>query len=162
MNSLSEADRSALRLSAFGMVFQSGYLVPELSLLENAALPSWLLGAKRDTARSRAEEMFERLGIAEVAGRLPAEVSGGQLQRAAVARALAHGPRVVFADEPTGALDSTNSVLVFDALCEQAAALGALVVVVTHETALAQRCERVITLSDGLIESDRMALAQVP
>ncbi|MDH3295364.1 MAG: ATP-binding cassette domain-containing protein [Acidimicrobiia bacterium] len=148
---LSEADRSSIRLSDFGFVFQFGYLVPELTLLENTALPGWLGGASRREATMAASRTLDHLGIGDVAGRLPGEVSGGQMQRAAVARAVVHKPRVIFADEPTGALDSANAALVFDTLLQQARDLGALLLVVTHENGLAERCDRTVTMTDGRI-----------
>ncbi len=154
MAELSDGERTKRRLADFGFVFQFGYLVPELSLVENVALPVWLAGTAKREARSMAAEMLERLGIAELADRTPSAVSGGQLQRAAVARALVHRPAVIFADEPTGALDSTNSRLVFEALLDQSEKLDSMLLVVTHEPGLAAMCDRVVTLSDGQIESD--------
>src|SRR4051812_33329576 len=112
IDQLSERERSALRRKDFGFVFQFGELVPELTLAENVALPLRLAGLSRRTAETRGLELLERLEVADVAGKRSSEVSGGQAQRAAVARALVHRPRVVFADEPTGALDTVNGELV--------------------------------------------------
>ncbi len=155
LGDLSEVGRSRLRLRFFGMVFQSGFLVPELTILDNVALPAWLLGGSRSDSRERAQELLARLGIADRALHLPAEVSGGELQRAALGRALIHRPRVVFADEPTGALDSANSGVVFDLLCELGREIGSLVMVATHNEELAARCGRSIYLMDGTVRSDR-------
>lgn len=116
LHEMSEKRRSQVRLRDFGFVFQFGELVPELSLLENVALPVWMGGVSRSEANRQASGALERFGIADLAGRRPSDVSGGEQQRAAVARALAHSPKVVFADEPTGALDSVNAQTVLEAL----------------------------------------------
>ena len=151
IDNLSERERSALRRRDFGFVFQFGELVPELTLVENVALPLRLAGLGRRTAEQRGLEMLGRLEVAEVAGKRASEVSGGQAQRAAVARALVHNPRVVFADEPTGALDSANSELVLDALCSLARDVGSAVVLVTHEPRIAAFADREIVLRNGAI-----------
>ena len=118
---MTDAERSALRRSEFGFVFQFGQLVPELTCLENVALPLRLDGVRPQGGRARgAADWLERLEVADVAGKRPGEVSGGQGQRVAVARALVTGPRVVFADEPTGALDSLNGERVMRLLTEAA------------------------------------------
>lgn len=144
-----ERRRSDWRLRHVGLVFQFGDLVPELSLAENVALPLLLAGAERREVRRRAAEMLERLEIADLARRRPTEVSGGESQRAAIARALAHGPAVVLADEPTGALDSTTGQLVLEALLAAAREQNSAVVLVTHEARLSSCCDREITLRDG-------------
>jgi putative ABC transport system ATP-binding protein len=148
--------RSALRRSDFGFVFQFGSLVPELTALENVALPLRLAGRRRKDADEQARSWLERLEVGEVATKLPGEVSGGQGQRVAVARALVAGPRVVFADEPTGALDSLNGELVMDLLIGAAREQGASVVLVTHEPRVAAYADREVVLRDGALE------AQVP
>jgi putative ABC transport system ATP-binding protein len=152
LDSASEKARSDERLRHMGLVFQFGYLVPELTLAENVALPLLVTGTSRRAAQQRAMELLERLEASDVADRRPSEVSGGQMQRAAVARALAHRPRVVFADEPTGALDSANGQLVLEAMIAAARDDRAAVVVVTHEARLASYCDREIVLVDGVIE----------
>ncbi|BEP16601.1 ABC transporter ATP-binding protein [Acidothermaceae bacterium B102] len=148
---LSERERSALRRQDFGFVFQFGELVPELTLAENVALPLRLAGLGRRTAEQRARELLTRLEVAEVADKRASEVSGGQAQRVAVARALVHRPRVVFADEPTGALDSANGELVLDALCSLARDFGSAVVLVTHEPRIAAFADREIVMRNGAI-----------
>jgi putative ABC transport system ATP-binding protein len=140
---------SALRRTAFGFVFQFGRLVPELSCRENVALPLRLSGVGRREAAGRAAEWLERLRVADVAGALPGEVSGGQGQRVAVARALVMAPRIVFADEPTGALDSLSGERVMTLLTAAARETGAAVVLVTHEPRIAAYADREIVVRDG-------------
>ncbi|MGA8114755.1 MAG: ABC transporter ATP-binding protein [Actinocatenispora sp.] len=149
LSSMSDRDRSALRRSDFGFVFQFGQLVPELTCLENVALPLRLDGVKRREAERRATEWLERLEVTDVAGKRPGEVSGGQGQRVAVARALVTTPRVVFADEPTGALDSLNGERVMRLLTEAARQSGAAVLLVTHEPRVAAYSDREIVVRDG-------------
>ena len=146
---LSDTDRSALRRADFGFVFQFGQLVPELTCLENAALPLRLGGVSRRAAEKEAAEWLGRLEVADVAGKRPGEISGGQGQRVAVARALMHGPKVVFADEPTGALDSLNGERVMTLLVRASRESGAAVVVVTHEPRVAAYCDREVIVRDG-------------
>jgi putative ABC transport system ATP-binding protein len=145
----SEEARSRVRRDEFGFVFQFGSLVPELTAVENVALPLRLAGGNRRRSESRAREWLERLDVLDVAGKRPGEMSGGQGQRVAVARALVAGPRVVFADEPTGALDSLNGELVMDELMRAARAQGASVVLVTHEARIAAYADRDVVLRDG-------------
>ncbi|MFJ6794635.1 ABC transporter ATP-binding protein [Streptomyces sp. NPDC091268] len=149
IGALSDARRSALRRTEFGFVFQFGRLVPELTCLENVALPLRLNGVKRKEAETRALEWMTRLEVEDVAGRRPGEASGGQGQRVAVARALVTRPRVVFADEPTGALDTLNGERVMRLLTETARAAGAALVLVTHETRVAAYSDREILMRDG-------------
>jgi putative ABC transport system ATP-binding protein len=145
-----DAELSRLRRSDFGFVFQFGHLVPELTLLENVALPLRLNGVRRRAAEQRALEELDRVQVAEVAGHRPGEVSGGQAQRAAVARALIAGPRIVFADEPTGALDSLNGERVMDLFTAAARERGAAVLLVTHEARIAAYADREVTVRDGV------------
>jgi putative ABC transport system ATP-binding protein len=145
----SDARRSELRRTQFGFVFQFGRLVPELSCSENVSLPLRLGGARRGEATSRAREWLERLEVADVASKLPGEVSGGQGQRVAVARALVTRPRVVFADEPTGALDSLNGERVMQLLTAAARETAAAVVLVTHEPRVAAYADREVIVRDG-------------
>ncbi|MQS09720.1 ABC transporter ATP-binding protein [Streptomyces alkaliphilus] len=150
MTDLSDAQRSALRRSSFGFVFQFGHLVPELTCRENVALPLRLNGVGRREAERRADEWLERLEVHDVADHRPGTVSGGQGQRVAVARALVGRPRVLFADEPTGALDSLNGERVMELFTEAARTTGAAVVLVTHESRVAAWSDREIVVRDGI------------
>ncbi|MEU9034377.1 ABC transporter ATP-binding protein [Streptomyces sp. NPDC048352] len=149
LSAMNDAERSALRRGDFGFVFQFGQLVPELTCVENAALPLRLAGTRRKEAERTALHWMERLQVEDLAAKRPGEVSGGQGQRVAVARALVTGPRVIFADEPTGALDSLNGELVMQLLTEAARSANAAVVLVTHETRVAAYSDREIVVRDG-------------
>ncbi|MEU1473174.1 ABC transporter ATP-binding protein [Streptomyces sp. NPDC005761] len=149
LSAMSDAERSALRRSEFGFVFQFGQLVPELTCVENVALPLRLNGTRRRTAERTALEWMQRLEVDDIGAKRPGEVSGGQGQRVAVARALAASPKVVFADEPTGALDSLNGERVMRLLTEAARSSNAAVVLVTHEARVAAYSDRDITVRDG-------------
>ncbi len=146
---MDDKGRSALRRTEFGFVFQFGQLVPELTCLENVALPLRLTGAKRGPAEAKAKEWLARLEVDNLAKRRPGDVSGGQAQRVAVARALVTGPKVVFADEPTGALDSLNGEKVMQMLTQAARETHAAVVLVTHEPRVAAYSDREIVVRDG-------------
>ncbi|WP_329118180.1 ABC transporter ATP-binding protein [Streptomyces sp. NBC_01465] len=148
---LGEQERSALRRTSFGFVFQSAELVPELTLRENIELPLELTGVAGKERRRRTDELLERLGLGAQSGKRPAKVSGGQAQRAAVARAVAHRPAVVFADEPTGALDTANGATVTDLLLDLAKESGSSIVLVTHDRDLAARAGRTVELLDGAV-----------
>ncbi|MER5767566.1 ABC transporter ATP-binding protein [Streptomyces sp. NPDC001985] len=151
MASMPDAERSALRRTEFGFVFQFGQLVPELSCTENVALPLRLAGTKRKAAHAAAREWLERLEVADVGGKRPGEVSGGQGQRVAVARALVTSPRVLFADEPTGALDSLNGERVMRLLTDASRESGTAVVLVTHEARVAAYSDREVVVRDGTV-----------
>ncbi|MFG2328738.1 ABC transporter ATP-binding protein [Streptomyces sp. NPDC048604] len=151
LTALSDTARSALRRSDFGFVFQFGQLVPELTCVENVALPLRLAGERRRKAEARAAEWLARLEVEDVAGKRPGEISGGQGQRVAVARSLVTAPRVVFADEPTGALDSLNGERVMRLLTDAARDTGAAVVLVTHEARVAAYSDREIVVRDGRV-----------
>lgn len=153
LDRLPEAVRTRLRRDEFGFVFQFGGLVPELTAIENVALPLLLGGHRRRAARDAAAGWLGRLGVAGIAERRPGEVSGGQQQRVAVARALVTGPRVVFADEPTGALDTLAGEGVMEALLAAASEQGATVVLVTHEHRVAAYAERAVLVRDGTVAS---------
>jgi putative ABC transport system ATP-binding protein len=147
---MSETELARLRRQAIGFVFQAFQLVDELTALENVELPALLAGARPRTARRRAAELLERVGLADRAAHLPAGLSGGQRQRVAVARALIGGPRIVLADEPTGNLDSaaTNEVLrLFAGLRTE----GQTLLLVTHDARVAATADRVITMRDGAL-----------
>lgn len=149
LNDLSEDDRSDLRRKNFGFVFQFAELVPELTLRQNIALPLELNGWRRSAQRKRVTELLEQLDIQEQADRRPVQVSGGQAQRAAVARAIAHRPQVLFADEPTGALDSVNGAIVLDSMLQLAKENHTSVVLVTHDKAIAGRADEIVRMRDG-------------
>ncbi|MER7880501.1 ABC transporter ATP-binding protein [Streptomyces solisilvae] len=149
LTAMSDTERSSLRRGEFGFVFQFGQLVPELSCSENVALPLRLNGVKRKEAESRASAWMERLEVADVAHKRPGEVSGGQGQRVAVARSLVTGPQVLFADEPTGALDSLNGERVMELLTEAARETRTAVVLVTHEARVAAYSDREVVVRDG-------------
>ncbi|HIW61739.1 MAG TPA: ABC transporter ATP-binding protein [Candidatus Stackebrandtia excrementipullorum] len=146
---MSDGERSALRRSDFGFIFQFGQLVPELTCLENVALPLRLDGVKRKEAERRARHSLERLEVVDVADQRPGEVSGGQGQRVAVARAMIIEPSIVFADEPTGALDSLNGEAVMRLLTTAAKEDGCAVVLVTHEARVAAYSDREVVVRDG-------------
>lgn len=154
---MTDAERSALRRSEFGFVFQFGQLVPELTCLENVALPLRLAGAGRRAAESTANEWLQRLEVADVADKRPGQASGGQGQRVAVARALVTSPKVVFADEPTGALDSLNGERVMQLLIAAARDTGAAVVLVTHEARIAAYSDREAVVRDGRVREQEYA-----
>ncbi|MGO4752532.1 ABC transporter ATP-binding protein [Streptomyces sp. 2MCAF27] len=149
LSAMPDSQRSALRRGEFGFVFQFGQLVPELSCVENVALPLRLNGVRRKEAESRALAWLERLEVDDVRAKRPGEVSGGQGQRVAVARSLVTNPRVLFADEPTGALDSLNGERVMELLTEAARETNAAVVLVTHEARVAAYSDREVVVRDG-------------
>jgi len=148
---LSDADRSRLRRTRFGFVFQFGQLVPELPAIENVALPLLLNGVGRTDAERRAAPWFPRLGLEGLEGRRPGELSGGEAQRVAIARAMVIEPSVVFADEPTGSLDSLAGEHVMEMLTQAANEQGASVVLVTHEPRVAAYAHREVVVRDGRI-----------
>lgn len=149
---LGDADRSALRLRRFGFVFQHGLLLPELRAWENVALPLLLAGASRDTARQKAADELARLGLTGLDDRRIGQLSGGEAQRVAIARALATRPAVIFADEPTGELDSVTADGVLDALLESGTTPSQALLIVTHDEGVAARCDRIVRLRDGRVE----------
>jgi putative ABC transport system ATP-binding protein len=151
IDTLGDAERTVLRRTRFGFVFQFGQLVPELTTADNVALPLLLNGARRKEAYQKAASWLERLGLAELGGRRTGELSGGQAQRVAIARALAPRPQVVFADEPTGALDSLTGERVMDLLIDSARQEGTTVVLVTHDARVAAYAERMVMVRDGRV-----------
>ncbi|MFC7930899.1 ABC transporter ATP-binding protein [Streptomyces cinereoruber] len=157
LTALSDRERSSLRRTDFGFVFQFGQLVPELTCAENVALPLRLNGEKRKIAEARAVAWLARLEVDDVAAKRPGEISGGQGQRVAVARALVTAPRVIFADEPTGALDSLNGERVMSLLTEASRDTGAAVVLVTHEARVAAYSDREIVVRDGRVRDAEWA-----
>jgi len=151
IGSLTDRERTRLRRTDFGFVFQFGQLVPELTALENVALPLRLGGTKRSAAEVVAGEWLGRLEVDDVAAKRPGDMSGGQGQRVAIARALVAAPKAVFADEPTGALDSLNGERVMRLLTEAARGAGTAVVLVTHEPRVAAYADREIIVRDGRV-----------
>lgn len=146
-----DAARSAVRRRHLGFVFQDHLLLPELTAVENAALPLLLVGTARAAAEAHAAAWLGALGLSGMENRRIGELSGGQAQRVAIARAQVTGAPVVFADEPTGALDSTTSFEVLDALLHATTGQGRSLVVVTHDAEVARRCDRVLHMRDGRI-----------
>ncbi|MDO5723588.1 MAG: ABC transporter ATP-binding protein [Flaviflexus sp.] len=155
LTSLSDAQRSRLRREKFGFVFQDGQLIEELSALENVAFPLLLLGQSRSAAIRQAKTWLDRLGLADKYHNKPGEMSGGQAQRVAVARALVHEPAIVFADEPTGALDQATGHEVMQMLTTVCSMSGTTLMVVTHDTQVARWCNRLVEIRDALIHDDR-------
>jgi putative ABC transport system ATP-binding protein len=151
LDGLSENRLSALRRKRFGFVFQFGQLLPELPAEENVALPLMLEGMPRRAAVRRARRWFEPLGLAGLELRRPGQLSGGQAQRVAIARALAVEPDVVFADEPTGALDQATGTEVVRLLTSVTREQGASLVMVTHDAEVASHCDRVLEVRDGRV-----------
>ncbi|WP_395570730.1 ABC transporter ATP-binding protein [Streptomyces sp. BK79] len=151
LDRLPEKRLSELRRTDFGVVFQFGQLIPELTALDNVALPLMLAGTARAEARARAGEWLERFGVRGQGELRPGELSGGQAQRAALARALVTGPKAVFADEPTGALDSLAGEQVMTALAHTARESGTAVLLVTHDAQVAAYADREVRLRDGAV-----------
>ena len=151
VDTLNEARRSTLRRERFGFVFQFGQLIPELTAEENVAMPLLLAGVRRAPALARARPWFERLDIAGLEGRRSGELSGGQAQRVALARAMVGEPEVLFADEPTGSLDSLTGEQVMNLLVASAQEQGTTVVLVTHEARVAAYADRDVTVRDGKV-----------
>jgi putative ABC transport system ATP-binding protein len=152
LDQLPDKRRTRLRRTEFGFVFQFGQLVPELSAADNIAVPLLLNRTSRRTAYRRAQAELDRLGIGGLAGRRTGELSGGQAQRVAIARALVTGPSVVFADEPTGALDSQTGHEVMDLLVGVARSDNTTVLLVTHDANVAAYADRTVLVADGLVE----------
>lgn len=155
LSALADAPRSRTRLRNFGFVFQDGQLLPELSNVDNVALPGMLNGMGRHAARKRAMELLDQLGLGDLADRRPAQVSGGQAQRVTIARALVANPGVVFADEPTGALDQSTGHEVMQMLTTIVRQSGASLVMVTHDPKVADWMQRRVEIRDGIIHDDR-------
>jgi len=153
IDTLGETERSALRRDRFGFVFQFGQLVPELSAVENVALPLLLGGMRRASALAQARPWFGRLGLDGLEGRRSGELSGGQAQRVALARGLIKAPDVLFADEPTGSLDSLTGEQVMGLLTAAARDQGSTVILVTHEPRVAAYARREVIVRDGRVSS---------
>ena len=148
---LNERARTALRLASIGFVYQFHQLIPELTAQDNVALPLRIAGMPRGKARARASELLTRLGLGERLAHQPAQLSGGEQQRTAIARAMANRPRLILADEPTGNLDPATSQSVFQALFDLARGEGVAALIATHNLELASYMDRVFTLRDGVL-----------
>jgi putative ABC transport system ATP-binding protein len=153
LDTLTETRRSELRRDKFGFVFQSGQLVPELTAEENVALPLLLGGARRAAALAEARAWFGRLGLDGLGNRRSGELSGGQAQRVALARGMVTGPQVLFADEPTGSLDSVSGELVMSLMTQGAREQGTTVILVTHDARVAAYADREVIVRDGTVSS---------
>lgn len=149
VSDLSDAERAELRRTEFGFVFQFPGLLPELTAAENVALPLMLAGLDRRAAVERAKPLFGVLGLEGLERRRPGTLSGGQAQRVGVARAIVGEPAVVFADEPTGSLDTDTGDEVMSLLVAAVAERGSALVVVTHDERIARRCDRIVEVADG-------------
>lgn len=154
IDNLNDRQRTMLRRNKFGFVFQFSQLVPELTAIDNVAVPLLLNGINRKTAYQKAEQWLNKVGIADAKlNHLANQLSGGQIQRVAIARAMIINPEVLFADEPTGSLDSLNSELVMKMFIKTAKDNGTTVVMVTHEPTIAAYADREIIVRDGRVEA---------
>ncbi len=156
---LGEAQRSRLRLARFGFVFQFGQLLPELTAIDNVSLPLLLAGQSRKQARLEALDWLERLEIGDKADKRPATLSGGEAQRVAIARAMAIHPEVLFADEPTGSLDSLAAEATMNLIRNESKATGTTLILVTHDPRAAAYADREIIIRDGRTSVDSRAAA---
>lgn len=150
---MSEHEKMLFRLAEFGYVFQDYALLPELTALENVALPLYMQGASRAAADAKATEALARVGLGTRLGNLPSQLSGGEQQRVSISRAIAHSPDVLFADEPTANLDKESSATVMDIFKELHRG-GQTIIMVTHEDEFAAFAERIVKIDDGRIISD--------
>jgi ABC-type lipoprotein export system ATPase subunit len=164
LNGQSSSERAQFRLRNVGMVFQFGELLPELTLLENVALPLRLLNASRSVAEKRADAWLTRVGLSERANDRPDDLSGGEIQRVGIARALVHNPKLVLADEPTGMLDEENTRRVIDILIRSAKEQSVSTLLVTHDPLVALAADRVLSIKDSLLvtETPSQSKAAVP
>jgi putative ABC transport system ATP-binding protein len=156
LETMNEDQAATFRGKNIGIVFQSFHLIPNMTALENVAVPLELSGDRQ--AFAIAERMLAAVGLADRVTHYPGELSGGEQQRVAIARALAPSPKILIADEPTGNLDTATGKQIADLLFEKQKELGLTLVLVTHDTALASRCDREIRVRSGLIEADEDAL----
>ena len=160
LTSLDADGLADLRRDRLGIVFQSFHLVPSLTALDNVALPLEIAG--RENAAQQATEMLARVGLGDRSEHYPSQLSGGEQQRVAIARALVHGPKLLLADEPTGNLDRDTGATIVDLLFELNREAGGSLILVTHDEALAARCQRVLRLEEGRLverEAPRHALS---
>jgi putative ABC transport system ATP-binding protein len=154
ITTMSENSLAELRGKKIGFIFQSFHLIPSLTALENVLVPLEIVGAKN--AKERAKELLAGVGLTGRGHHYPSELSGGEQQRIAVARAFSNNPTILLADEPTGNLDSNNGEHIFELMSELHRQNKTTLILVTHEAELAQKAERTIRLKDGEIESDEM------
>jgi putative ABC transport system ATP-binding protein len=159
LSELGERERAAFRRANVGYVYQNDNLLPFLTVEENLAF-QLALNTDARAEPSDAGELLVRLGLVALAHRVPDQLSGGQRQRVAIARAVVHRPRLLLADEPTGALDPRNAAVVIDLLLEVGQDLGATLVVATHDQAAARRMGRIVELRDGVVSADLMAASR--
>ena len=155
LSQMSYYDLTSLRGSQLGFIFQSFNLLPVLTAVENVELPLLMAGSSPREAREKALEALEAVGLGDRDGHLPAELSGGQQQRVTIARSFVHDPAVIFADEATGNLDSKTSDEIIDLLLSLNAERGVTMLLVTHDSEIADRCSRVLVMQDGRIVEDR-------
>ncbi|MDE6270832.1 MAG: ABC transporter ATP-binding protein [Muribaculaceae bacterium] len=155
---LRDAELSRFRNNHIGFVFQLHRLLPEFSLVENVAMPALIAGSTQAESRRRAMELLDYLGLSHRAGHRPAQLSGGEAQRGAVARALVNKPAVVLADEPTGSLDSQNRTELHRLFFDLRRDLGATFLIVTHDEHLAADCDRTVRMADGVICPDEFPI----
>ena len=158
---LGDSERTSMRRSEIGFVYQFHHLLPEFSALENIALPQLILGLSRAEAEERARQLLDSLGIAERGDHRPAQLSGGEQQRVAIARAVANGPRLLLADEPTGNLDPPTAERVFEQLLGLVRHSGVAALIATHNLELAARMDRILRLKDGLLVEEQVTVVQV-
>ena len=158
LSELSSDELADVRRDNLGIIFQSFHLVPSLTALGNVTLPLEIAG--KENARQRAIELLEKVGLGERMDHYPSQLSGGEQQRVAIARALVHAPKMVLADEPTGNLDINTGAKIIELLFNLNADAGSTLVLVTHDEAIARRCQRVLRLQDGkLVEDESHALS---
>ncbi|MDP6844050.1 MAG: ABC transporter ATP-binding protein [Candidatus Thalassarchaeaceae archaeon] len=155
LSQMSDYDLTALRGSQLGFIFQSFNLLPVLTAVENVELPLLMAGSSPREARKRALSALDAVGLADRDGHLPSELSGGQQQRVTIARSFVHDPAVIFADEATGNLDSQTSDEIIDLLLNLNADRGVTMLLVTHDSEIADRCSRVLVMQDGRVVEDR-------
>lgn len=159
LDTLSDDQRSVMRRRDFGFVFQFGQLVPELTALENTALPIMMNGEPKKQAFREALSWLKQVDLEDKVDHIPGELSGGEIQRIAIARAMSVKPQILFADEPTGALDSLNAELVMELMICTARQFDTTIVMVTHEPSIAAYADREVFLRDGKLTADQMPVA---